>query len=160
MPPVSSLHRAEHVIVLVGIDHIGRAEALRVLAAVARPGRTTMIFVAPATRAPCTIEMPMPPAPTTSTVAPSGTLRRVEHRADAGLHRAADDARDVERRVVGHLDRAGLGGDHVLGEAAEADAAQHRQPVPRQRRVPVDINVPVDMIAALTQQPYSPRTHQ
>ncbi len=33
-----------------------------------------MIRVAPAMRAPCMIEMPMPPPPATSTVAPSGTL--------------------------------------------------------------------------------------
>ena len=59
-----------------------------------------MIFAAPAMRAPCMIEMPMPPAPATSTVAPFGHLRRVQHRADAGLHRAADDARDFERCVV------------------------------------------------------------
>ncbi len=32
-----------------------------------------MTFAAPAMRAPCTIAIPMPPAPTTSTVAPSST---------------------------------------------------------------------------------------
>ena len=33
-----------------------------------------MIRVAPAMRAPCMIEMPIPPPPATSTVAPSGTF--------------------------------------------------------------------------------------
>ena len=82
-----------------------------------------MMRAAPATRAPCTIESPMPPRPITSTVAPGSTLRRVEHRADAGLHGAADHARDVERHVGGDLDRARRRHEHVLGEAADADAA-------------------------------------
>ena len=67
-----------------------------------------------------------------------GNARRVQHRADAGLHRAADHARHVERRVGRDLDRAGLGRDDVLGEAAEPDAAQHGEPLTRQRRTPVD----------------------
>ena len=57
--------------------------------------------VAPAIRAPCTIEMPIPPAPTTSTVAPSGTRAVLSTAPDAGLHRATDHAHDLERRVVG-----------------------------------------------------------
>ena len=65
-----------------------------------------MIFDAPAIRAPCTIEMPMPPAPDDEHGRALGHLRGVEHRADAGLHRAADDARDFERRVVVDLHRA------------------------------------------------------
>ena len=59
-------------------------------------------------------------------------LRGVEHRAHAGLHRAPDDAHDVEGRVVGDLHRAGLGGDHELGEAADAEAAVHDLTAARQ----------------------------
>ena len=59
-------------------------------------------------------------------------LRGVEHRADAGLHRAADHAHDVERRVVVDLDRAGLLGDHELAEPADAEAAKDRRTAARQ----------------------------
>ena len=62
--------------------------------------------VAPAMRAPCTIAMPIPPAPDHEHGRAFGNLRGVEHRAHAGLHRAADHAHDLERRVVGDLDRA------------------------------------------------------
>ena len=53
--------------------------------------------------------------------------RRVEHRTDARLYRAADHARDLERRVVGNLHRARRGRDDVLREAADAEAAQDRR---------------------------------
>ncbi len=53
----------------------------------------------------------------------------VEHRADAGLDGAADDARDIERRAGVDLDRARLGGDHELRETSEPDTTQDRQTV-------------------------------
>ena len=50
-------------------------------------------------------------------------LGRVQHGTRAGLHRAPDHARDVERRVGRDLDRARLADERVLGEAADAHAA-------------------------------------
>ena len=83
-------------------------------------GSETMMRVAPAMRAPCTIEMPMPPAPTTSTVAPSGT-RAVLSTAPTPVCTAHPITHTiVERRVVGHLDRTRHRRDHELGEAREA----------------------------------------
>ncbi len=72
IPPVSCCTAREHV---VGgrVDDVGRTEATAPSPGVRPTGSETMIVVAPATRAPWTIEMPMPPAPATRTVAPSGT---------------------------------------------------------------------------------------
>ena len=77
----------------------------------------------------------------------------VEHRADAGLHRAADDARDLERRVVGHLHRAGLVGHRVLGEATDAEAAV--APADRRATRPVEPSgkAPPNTAELFTQQP-------
>ena len=87
-------------------------------------------------------------------------LRRVQHRADAGLHRAADHARDVERRVVGDAHRARRGRHDVLREPADPETAQHRRAAVRESGVRPSTNVPVMTAAVLTQQPYSPRRHQ
>ena len=122
---------------VVGIDDVGRAEALRHLAAFgdrigdddrgrSRDAGALHDRDADATRADDEHRRAL------------GHARGVEHRADAGLHRAPDHARDVERRVGVDLDRAGLGGDDVLREPTEADAAQHGQTLTRQRRAAVD----------------------
>jgi hypothetical protein len=60
-------------------------------------------------------------------------LRRVQHRADTGLDRAPDEAREIEWRVVGHLDRRCRVDDCELGERADAVAAVHALVVPRER---------------------------
>ncbi len=131
------LHHPDHV---VGgrVDHVGGTEALRHLPAL---GDGIGDDDRRRARDPGALHdrrSPMPPAPATRTVAPFGHARRVEHRTDPGLHRAADDARDVEGRVGVDLDRAGLGRDDVFGEAAEPDPAQHGHALARQRRTPVD----------------------
>jgi hypothetical protein len=55
-------------------------------------------------------------------------LGGVQHRADARLHRAADDRGDLERGVVGDLDHA-VGRHHgLLGERGEEDAGARHGP--------------------------------
>ena len=96
-----------------------------------------MIRDAPAMRAPCTIEMPMPPAPTTSTVAPSGTFA-VLSTAPTPVCTAQPITHTISSGVSsGDLDRARHRRDHELREPAEADAAQHGRAVARERRAPV-----------------------
>ena len=68
-------------------------------------GSTAMTFDAPACAAPWTALMPMPPMPMTMTVSPGGDLGRVDRRAPAGADAAADEARLLERDVVGDLHR-------------------------------------------------------
>ena len=93
-----------------------------------------MMRAAPASRAPCTIGEPDPAEPHHEHGRALLDARRVEHRADARLHRAADHARDVERHVGGNLHGAGRRHEDVLGEGAEADAAKdHRRPAARAR---------------------------
>ena len=60
---------------------------------------TPMILSAPTIRAPWMTLSPMPPRPNTTTLAPGVDLGRVDHRADARRHAAADVADLVERRV-------------------------------------------------------------
>ena len=82
--------------------------------------------VAPAIRAPCTIEMPMPPAPITSTVAPSGTCA-VLSTAPTPVCTAQPITHTISSGVSsGTLIAPLTGRDHELGEAGQPDAAQHR----------------------------------
>ena len=84
-----------------------------------------MMRSAPAIAAPCTTFSPTPPQPNTATLEPGSTLRGVEHRADAGGHRAAHQRRAVERDLrvdldqVVHRQRRVLGHHAAAGEDAE-----------------------------------------
>ena len=52
---------------------------------------------APASLAPCTALMPMPPTPTTATVSPGSDLGGVDRRAPAGDDAAAEQAGPLQR---------------------------------------------------------------
>ena len=89
---------------------------------------------APAMRAPCTTERPMPPSPMTSTVAPSST-RAVFSTAPTPVCTAQPITQsDVERHVGGYLDGARRRHEDVLGEAADVDAAEDHLLAAREAR--------------------------
>ena len=91
-----------------------------------------MICAAPAARAPCTTERPMPPSPSTTTVAPGSTLA-VLSTAPTPVCTAQPMTQAVSSGVsAGHLHRAGLVAHGVLGEATDAEAAVHLLAAPRQ----------------------------
>ena len=52
-------------------------------------------------------------------------LAGVDHRADAGDHRAADRRQRVERHVARHRNRAAFGDDDEIGEAGGAEERRH-----------------------------------
>ena len=90
-------------------------------------------------RAPCTIAMPMPPAPTTSTVAPSGSTFAVFSTAPTPVCTAQPITHAISSGVSSAtLTAPDSGVIDVLGETAEADAAEHRLALARQRRATVD----------------------
>ena len=66
---------------------------------------TTITGSAPTRTAPMTAASPTPPAPTTSSGRPAAVLDRVEHRTDAGDHRAGRDGGDLGRHAVRHRQR-------------------------------------------------------
>ena len=91
--------------------------------------------VAPAMRAPCTIAMPIRPR---RPRAPSRLRERaVLSTAPTPVCTAQPITHDLERRVVGNLDRTRHRRDHELREPGEPDAAQHGRAVTRERRAPV-----------------------
>ena len=152
------LHRAEHI-----VGDRDRSRRSRRSASPSRrrsaTGSETMIFVAPATRAPCTIEMPMPPAPATSTVAPSGT-RAVLSTAPTPVCTA---------QPITHAMSSGVSSATLIAPVSVVitNSANPPSPTPRSTGRPwresgvrPSMNVPVLIDTALTQQPYSPRTHQ
>ena len=81
--------------------------------------------------------MPTPPSPMTATVSPTATLAVFEHGADTGLHGAAEQAGDLERRVVGDLHRSADRRDDHLGESAQPDPAVDGPAALRQPRTAV-----------------------
>ena len=62
----------------------------------------------------------MPPRPKTTTLSPGFDLRRVDHRADAGGHAAADIAARVERRVGADFRNRDFRQDGEVGEGRAA----------------------------------------
>ena len=78
-----------------------------------------MIRLAPASLAPCTAFMPMPPTPTTTTVSPGARPARstAEPQPVATPHDTRHDG--VQREVVVDLDDRGLVHDGVLAEGAQ-----------------------------------------
>ena len=70
----------------------------------ARLTSTPTIRRAPASTAPITHDRPTPPRPITATVDPAGHLGRLDDRADARRHAAADERRDLGRHAVRHRD--------------------------------------------------------
>ena len=126
----------------------------------AATGSTAMMRAAPAMRAPCTTERPMPPRPSTSTVAPSSTLRGVEHRADARLHRAADHAHDVERHVLRHAHGGGLGGSAYSAKPPTLSPRSDRSRRVRERPVLPSGKAWVSRPSESSQCDGSLRTHQ
>ena len=118
-----------------------------------------MMRDAPATRAPCTTDWPIPPRPSTSTVAP-GSTRAVLSTAPTPVCTAHPITHtDVERGVVGHLHRARLGGERVLGEPADAEAAVDRVAAAGQAGGAVEEGG-CSTLRLFTHKPLSPRTHQ
>ena len=61
---------------------------------------TAMILPAPTMRAAWIVLSPTPPQPHTATLAPGGTLARLNTGPAPGEHAAAHQAHDVERRVL------------------------------------------------------------
>ena len=93
--------------------------------------------VAPAMRAPCTIEIPMPPAPITSTVAPSGT-RAVLSTAPTPVCTAQPMTHTTSSGVSSAtLMAPDTGVITSSAKPARPDAAQHRRAVTRERRAAV-----------------------
>ena len=56
-----------------------------------------------------------------------GAPRGIEHRADAGQHRAAEQRGDFGRDVAGDLDRRARVDDRVAGERRDAEVMVHRR---------------------------------
>ena len=97
-------------------------------------GSDTMIRDAPAMRAPWTTEIPMPPSPITSTVAPGTTFAAVDDRTHAGLQGAADHGREIERHIGVESHHAGFHRDHTFREPAHAEPAVNNLTFTRERR--------------------------
>ena len=91
---------------------------------------TATIRSAPASRAPCTTASPTPPQPMTATDAPCAHGRRPQRGAGAGREAAREQARLLDRQLVGNLHRARLvhdrRGRRTSRSAAPASAARRR----------------------------------
>ena len=68
-------------------------------------------------------------------------LCRIEDCTDTGLHGATDHASDVERRVVGNLDRATRRNDGLFGKGADAESSMNEVATQAERRCPIGAKV-------------------
>ena len=118
-----------------------------------------MMRAAPATRAPCTIESPMPPRPSTSTDAP-GSTRAVFRTAPTPVCTA---------HPITHATSSGTPRGIFTAPVAGVTTCSANPPTPTPRKTiwsprlsPVDPsrNVFVAIIDAFRHTPGSPRTHQ
>lgn len=68
---------------------------------------------------------------------PGADLGRVDRRADAGGHAAADEARLLERRILADFGDGDLGQDREVREGAAAHVVEDRPPHVAEARGPV-----------------------
>jgi hypothetical protein len=118
----------------------------------AATGSDTITFAAPASRAPCTIESPIPPAPITSTVAPSSTCA-VLSTAPTPVCTAQPITHAISVGTsLGIFTAPVACVMTLLGEARDAEAAIDDLPAPRQARAAVGERARHDLVRVHAQR--------